>query len=128
MPKAEKTMYFLDPKDMPTKWYNILPDLPEPLPPEVHPGTKEACPMDMPLPPPLFPDAINKQEFAKESYIEIPEEVQRIYHIWRPTILHRAYQLEKALGTPAKIYYKYEGTSPPGSHKPNTAVAQDYYA
>ena len=124
----ERKKFILEEKDMPTKWYNIIPDLPEPLPPEVHPGTKEPLPFDMPLPPPLFPDAINKQEFSPESYIEIPEEVQRIYRAWRPTILHRAHRLEKTLDTPAKIFYKYEGTSPPGSHKPNTAVAQAYYA
>jgi tryptophan synthase beta chain len=82
----------------------------------------------MPLPPPLFPDAINKQEFSTERYIEIPEEVQEIYRTWRPTVLHRAFRLEKALDTPAKIFYKYEGTSQAGSHKPNTAVAQAYYA
>ena len=124
----ERTKFILAEKDMPTHWYNIIPDLPEPLPPEVHPVTKEPCPMDMPLPPPLFPDAINKQEFSPDHSIEIPEEVQAIYRSWRPTILHRAYRLEKALGTPARIFYKYEGTSPPGSHKPNTAVAQAYYA
>jgi len=124
----EQTKFILNEKDMPTSWYNILPDLPEPLPPERHPVTKEPCPMDMPLPPPLFSDAINKQEFSTERYIEIPEEVQAVYKHWRPTILHRAYRLEKALDTPAKIFYKYEGTSPAGSHKPNTAVAQAYYA
>jgi len=124
----ERTMFFLDQKDMPTHWYNILPDLPVPLPPLVHPGTKQPCPMDMPLPPPLFPDAVNKQEFSKERWIEIPEEVQAIYRTWRPTMLHRAYRLEKALDTPAKIFYKYEGTSQAGSHKLNTAVAQAYYA
>jgi len=119
----EKTKFILDEKDMPTKWYNILPDLPEPLPPELHPGTKEPTR----LPPPLFPEAINEQEFSPERYIEIPEEVQAIYKTWRPTILHRAYRLEKTLDTPAKIFYKYEGTSQGGSHKPNTAVAQAYY-
>jgi tryptophan synthase beta chain len=124
---VERTKFILDEKDMPTHWYNIIPDLPEPLPPEVHPGTKEPCPMDMPLPPPLFPDAINKQEFSPERWIEIPDEVQAVYRTWRPTVLHRAHRLEKALDTPAKIFYKYEGTSPPGSHKPNTAVAQAYY-
>ncbi len=123
----ERTKFILDEKDMPTSWYNIIPDLPEPLPPEVHPGTKEPCPMDMPLPPPLFPDAINKQEFSPERWIEIPDEVQAVYRTWRPTVLHRAYRLEKALDTPAKIFYKYEGTSQAGSHKPNTAVAQAYY-
>lgn len=123
----ERTKFILDEEEMPTHWYNILPDLPEPLPPLVHPGTKEPCPLDMPLPPPLFPDAINKQEFSTERWIEIPEEVQEIYRTWRPTTLHRAHRLEKALDTPAKIFYKYEGTSQAGSHKPNTAVAQAYY-
>jgi len=119
----ERTMYFLDPKDMPTHWYNIQADLPEPLPPLRHPGTKEPTR----LPPPLFPEALNEQEFSHERWIEIPEEVQEIYRTWRPTVLHRAYRLEKALDTPAKIFYKYEGTSQAGSHKPNTAVAQAYY-
>jgi len=124
----DKAMYFLDQKDMPTHWYNVLPDLPEPLPPLVHPGTKEPLPREGPLPPPLFTDAVNKQEFSTESYIEIPDEVQEIYRTYRPTVLHRAYRLEKALDTPAKIFYKYEGTSQAGSHKPNTAIAQAYYA
>jgi len=124
----ERTMYFLDPKDMPTHWYNVLPDLPEPLPPLRHPGTKEVLPREGPLPPPLFTDAVNKQEFSTERYIEIPEEVQAAYRTYRPTVLHRAYRLEKALDTPAKIFYKYEGTSQAGSHKPNTALAQAYYA
>ncbi|HEY50255.1 MAG TPA: TrpB-like pyridoxal phosphate-dependent enzyme [Dehalococcoidia bacterium] len=119
----ERTKFILDEKDMPTKWYNVLPDLPEPLPPELHPGTKEPTR----LPPPLFPEAINEQEFSPERYIEIPEEVQAVYRTWRPTILHRALRLEKALDTPAKIFFKYEGTSQAGSHKPNTAVAQAYY-
>lgn len=119
----ERTMYFLDPKDMPTHWYNIQADLPEPLPPLRHPETKEPTR----LPPPLFPEALNEQEFSQERWIEIPEEVQEIYRTWRPTVLHRAYRLEKALDTPAKIFYKYEGTSQAGSHKPNTAVAQAYY-
>jgi len=124
----ERAKFILDEKDMPTHWYNILPDLPEPLPPLRHPGTKEALPFEGPLPPPLFTDAVNKQEFSKERYIEIPEEVQAVYRTWRPTILHRAHRLEKFLDTPAKIFYKYEGTSQAGSHKPNTAVAQAYYA
>ena len=117
------TKYILTEKEMPTSWYNILPDLPKPLPPELHPGTKEPTI----LPPPLFPAAVNDQEYSQERYIEIPEEVQEIYHTWRPTNLHRAYRLEKALDTPAKIFYKYEGSSPAGSHKLNTAVAQAYY-
>jgi tryptophan synthase beta chain len=124
----ERTMYFLEQKDMPTRWYNVLPDLPEPLPPLRHPATKEVLPREGPLPPPLFTDAVNKQEFAKERYIEIPEEVLAAYRTYRPTVLHRAYRLEKALDTPAKIFYKYEGTSQAGSHKPNTAIAQAYYA
>ncbi|OGO02456.1 MAG: TrpB-like pyridoxal-phosphate dependent enzyme, partial [Chloroflexi bacterium RBG_13_52_14] len=98
-------------------------DLPEPLPPLRHPGTKEPTI----LPPPLFAAALNEQEFSKERYIEIPEEIQEIYKMWRPTPLIRALRLEKALGTPAHIYYKYEGVSPAGSHKLNTAVAQAYY-
>ncbi len=117
------TKIILSEKELPTKWYNILPDLPEPLPPERHPGTKEPTR----LPPPLFAEAINDQEYSTERYIEIPEEVHQAYKIWRPTNIHRAYNLEKYLDTPAKIYYKYEGTSPPGSHKPNTAIAQAYY-
>ncbi len=119
----ERTKFILDEKDMPTSWYNIQADLPEPLPPLLHPGTKEPTI----LPPPLFCDALNEQEFSKERWIEIPEELQRIYHTWRPTNLYRAYRLEKALDTPAKIFYKYEGTSQAGSHKPNTAIAQAYY-
>jgi len=112
-------------KQMPTAWYNILPDLPEPLPPELHPGTgKPVTPDDMKR---LFPMALIMQEFSPERYINIPEEVQAIYRLWRPTPLYRAYRLEKALDTPAKIFYKYEGISPAGSHKPNTAVAQAYY-
>src|SRR5512136_2905182 len=124
----DKAMVFLDQKDMPTRWYNILPDLPEPLPPLRHPGTTEPLPREGPLPPPLFTDAVNKQEFSKERYIEIPDEVQAAYRTYRPTALHRAYRLEKALDTPAKIFYKYEGTSQAGSHKPNTAIPQAYYA
>ncbi|MBI4267690.1 MAG: TrpB-like pyridoxal phosphate-dependent enzyme [Chloroflexi bacterium] len=121
----EKTKFILDEKDMPTSWYNILPDLPEPLPPVLHPGTgKPVGPNDLA---PLFPMALIMQEFSPERYIEIPEEVQAIYRRWRPTVLFRAHALEKALDTPARIFYKYEGTSPPGSHKPNTAVAQAYY-
>ncbi|MFQ5987415.1 MAG: TrpB-like pyridoxal phosphate-dependent enzyme [Dehalococcoidia bacterium] len=118
------TKVILTEKEIPTSWYNILPDLPEPLPPLLHPGTKEPTR----LPPPLFPEALNEQEFSTERYIDIPEEVQEIYKLWRPTPLNRAYRLEKALDTPARIYYKYEGVSPAGSHKPNTAVAQAYYS
>jgi len=121
----EKAKFILDEKDMPTSWYNIQADLPEPLPPVLHPGTgKPVGPDDLA---PLFPMELIMQEVSTERYIEIPEEVQEIYHTWRPTILHRAHRLEKALDTPAKIFYKYEGTSQAGSHKPNTAVAQAYY-
>jgi tryptophan synthase beta chain len=121
----EKSKFILDEKDMPTRWYNIQADLPEPLPPYLHPMTKQPLgPADLA---PLFPMELIKQEVSQERYIDIPEEVQEVYHLWRPTIMHRAHHLEKALDTPAKIYYKYEGTSPPGSHKPNTAVAQAYY-
>ncbi|MDO8716669.1 MAG: TrpB-like pyridoxal phosphate-dependent enzyme [Dehalococcoidales bacterium] len=121
----ERTKFILDEKDMPTSWYNILPDLPEPLPPVLHPGTgKPIGPQDMA---PLFPMDIIMQEFSPERHIEIPEEVQDVYRIWRPTVLYRARRLEKMLDTPARIFYKYEGSSPAGSHKPNTAVAQAYY-
>jgi tryptophan synthase beta chain len=121
----KEAMYFLSQKDMPTKWYNILPDLPEPLPAALHPGTgKPLTPPDLTA---LFPMELIMQEFSPERYIEIPDEVLDIYKTYRPTVLHRAYQLEKALDTPAKIFYKYEGTSPAGSHKLNTAIAQAYY-
>jgi tryptophan synthase beta chain len=124
--RFERTMYFLDQKDMPTHWYNIQADLPEPLPPVLHPGTgKPVTPDDLA---PLFPMGLIMQEAnTTDRYIEIPDEVLEIYRTWRPTVLHRAYRLEKALDTPAKIFYKYEGTNQAGSHKPNTAVAQAYY-
>ena len=122
----ERIKFTLEEKDMPTAWYNIQADLPEPLPPALNPVTKKPLgPADLA---PLFPMELIKQEVSTERYIEIPEEVQEIYKLWRPTALFRARRLEKALDTPAKIYYKYEGTSPPGSHKPNTAVAQAYYS
>jgi len=119
-------MFFLDQKDMPTRWYNIQPDLPEPLPPVLHPATgKPVTPDDLA---PLFPMECIKQDLnTTDRWIDIPEEVQAVYRTWRPTVLHRAFRLEKALDTPAKIFYKYEGTNQAGSHKPNTAVAQCYY-
>ncbi len=121
----KQTKFLLDENDMPTQWYNIQADLPEPLPPVLHPGTgKPIGPADLA---PLFPMELIKQEVSTERWIDIPEEVRDVYRMWRPTNLFRARRLEKALDTPAKIYYKYEGTSPPGSHKPNTAVAQAYY-
>jgi len=117
------TKFILPEKDMPTSWYNILPDLPEPLPPILHPATHEPTI----LPPPLFPATLNDQEFSKEHFIEIPDEILDVYRMYRPTPLIRAFRLEKALGTPAQIFYKYEGVSPAGSHKLNTAIAQAYY-
>ncbi len=121
----ERTVFFLDQKEIPTSWYNVLADLPEPLPPYISPATGQmATPQELSR---IFPMELIKQELSTERYIEIPEEVQSIYRTWRPTGLHRAYQLEKDLDTPAKIFYKYEGTSPSGSHKGNTAIAQAYY-
>jgi tryptophan synthase beta chain len=112
-------------KDIPEHWYNIVADMPnKPLPP-LHPGTKE--PIGPEALAPLFPMELIKQEVSAEKWVEIPEEVRDVYKMWRPTPLYRAYNLEKALDTPAKIYYKYEGVSPSGSHKPNTAVPQAYY-
>ena len=113
---------FLSEKDMPQQWYNIMADMPnKPLPP-LHPGTKQPiCADDLS---PLFAMELIKQEVSTERWIDIPEEVQDIYKIWRPSPLYRAYNLEKALDTPAKIYFKNEGVSPAGSHKPNTAVPQ----
>ena len=122
---GDQTKFLLDESDIPTHWYNVVPDLPAAPPPPLHPGTHEPIgPDDLA---PLFPMAIIEQEVTTERYVEIPEEVRRVYRIWRPTPLVRARRLEKALGTPAKIYFKYEGTSPAGSHKPNTAVPQAYY-
>jgi tryptophan synthase beta chain len=118
-------MFFLDQKDMPTQWYNVLADMPEPMPPYLHPATKKPLgPEDLA---PLFAMELIKQEVSAERWIDIPEEVQDVYRTYRPTVLHRAYRLEKALDTPAKIFYKYEGTSQAGSHKPNTAIPQAYY-
>ncbi|MEM3754988.1 MAG: TrpB-like pyridoxal phosphate-dependent enzyme [Candidatus Bathyarchaeia archaeon] len=114
----------LDEEEIPKQWYSILPDLPKPLPPIIDPAKKEPGPGIVPL---IFPKAIIAQEMSKERWVDIPEEVREVYSLWRPTPLFRATRLEKALKTPAKIYYKYEGVSPPGSHKPNTAVAQAYY-
>ncbi|MFW2380751.1 MAG: TrpB-like pyridoxal phosphate-dependent enzyme [Acidimicrobiales bacterium] len=110
---------------MPTQWYNIVPDLPAPPPPALHPGTLEpAGPADFE---PLFPMALIMQEVSMDRFIDIPAEVLDVYRMWRPSPLYRARGLEKALDTPARIYYKYEGVSPAGSHKPNTAVPQAYY-
>ncbi|MCC6456861.1 MAG: TrpB-like pyridoxal phosphate-dependent enzyme [Caldilineaceae bacterium] len=125
---AELTKIVLSEKDMPTHWYNINADLPAAgveMAPPLHPGTLQPIgPADLA---PLFPMALIAQEVSTERYIEIPDEVQDILKLWRPTPLYRAHRWEKALGTPARIYYKYEGVSPSGSHKTNTAVAQAYY-
>jgi len=119
------TRFDLSQRDMPSAWYNIQADLPRPLPPVLHPGTHHPIgPDDLA---PLFPMALIGQEVSTEPYIPIPDEVEEIYKLWRPTPLLRARRLEKALGTPAHIYYKYEGVSPSGSHKLNTAAAQAYY-
>ncbi|MDI6821635.1 MAG: TrpB-like pyridoxal phosphate-dependent enzyme [Actinomycetota bacterium] len=122
----EETKIILSEREMPTAWYNILPDLPKPLEPYLNPQTKE--PSGLALPPPLFAAELSKQESSTERWIDIPGKVIDIYRLYRPTPLFRAKRLEAALDTPAKIYYKYEGWSPPGSHKPNTAIAQAYYA
>jgi tryptophan synthase beta chain len=109
----------------PAAWYNINADLPEPLPPPLHPGTRQ--PITAEAMTAIFPENLVAQEMSAERWIEIPQEVRDIYSLWRPTPLIRAIRLENALQTPAHIYYKYEGVSPAGSHKPNTAVAQAYY-
>jgi tryptophan synthase beta chain len=115
----------LDESEMPTRWYNLIPDLPSAPPPPLHPGTGQPVgPDDLA---PLFPMGLIAQEVSGDSYVEIPDEVQQVYRQWRPSPLYRARRLEKTLGTPARIYYKYEGVSPSGSHKPNTAVPQVFY-
>jgi tryptophan synthase beta chain len=122
---SEQVKYILEESRLPETWYNIAADLPEPLPPVLHPGTGQPVgPDDLA---PLFPMEIIMQEVSTDRLIAIPEEVRTVYRQWRPTPLYRARRLEAALDTPARIYYKYEGVSPTGSHKPNTAVAQAYY-
>ena len=117
--------FILDENEIPKSWYNIVSDLPEPPAPVIHPGTGQPIgPDDLA---PLFTMAAIMQEVSAERQIDIPEPVRDIYRQWRPSPLHRAYRLEAALDTPARIYYKYEGVSPAGSHKPNTAVAQAFY-
>src|ERR671936_802524 len=121
----ERHKILLSEIDQPTRWYNVLADLPTPPPPVLHPGTGQPVgPDDLA---PLFPMDLIMQEVSTDQYVEIPGDVLDVYRLWRPTPLRRAHRLEKALGTPARIYYKYEGVSPVGSHKPNTAVAQAYY-
>ncbi|MGK4585052.1 TrpB-like pyridoxal phosphate-dependent enzyme [Kitasatospora sp. HPMI-4] len=120
------THVVLNAADLPDRWYNIVPDLPVSLPPALHPRTLEPLrPEDLAG---LLPQGVIEQEFSQERWIEIPDRVRELYQIWRPSPLHRATRLERALDTPARIYFKYEGVSPAGSHKPNTAIAQAYYA
>jgi len=121
----ERTKFLLDENEMPQAWYNIQADLPQPLPPVLHPQTgKPVGPQDLAV---LFPMELIKQEVSQERYIEIPEPVREVYKLYRPSPLVRARRLERALDTPAHIYFKYEGVSPVGSHKLNTAIAQVYY-
>ncbi len=122
---SEQTKYILDETHIPKSWYNLIADLPRPLPPVLHPGTKQPVgPGDLE---PLFPMELILQEVSAERTIDIPEPVRDVYRMWRPSPLMRARRLEQKLGTPAKIYFKYEGVSPAGSHKPNTAVPQAWY-
>ena len=120
-----KTRFDLTQAEIPTTWYNLLPDFPEPLPPPLHPGTKEPLPPEALLQ--IFPENLVQQEMSVEREVPIPDQVREIYALWRPTPLLRAVRFEKALQTPAHIYYKYEGASPAGSHKVNTSVPQAYY-
>jgi tryptophan synthase beta chain len=125
MSAGDATKIILDEEAMPTQWYNVIADLPSPPPPPLHPGTREPVgPADLA---PLFPMALIEQEVTSERYVDIPGGVLDVYRLWRPSPLFRARRLERFLETPARIYYKYEGVSPAGSHKPNTSVAQAYY-
>jgi tryptophan synthase beta chain len=120
-----QTKFLLGENQIPTHWYNLIADLPAPPAPVLHPVTlKPVTPADLL---PLFPPGLLEQEMSSERWIKIPDEVREIYRLWRPSPLIRAHRLEKLLGTPARIYFKYEGVSPAGSHKPNTAVPQAYY-
>lgn len=122
---AESYRVHLQESDIPTHWYNIVPDLPTPPPPPLNPGTKEPLqPQDLTA---IFPMGLIEQEASQERWIEIPEPVRELYKLWRPSPLIRAHRLETALGTSARIYYKYEGASPVGSHKTNSSIAQAYY-
>ena len=121
----EQYKYLLSELEMPTQWYNIIPDLPNPLPPPLNPQTMEPIgPEDLA---PLFPMGLIMQEVSQDSFIDIPDPILDLYKLYRPSPLFRAVRLEKALGTKSRIYYKYEGGSPSGSHKPNTAIPQAYY-
>jgi tryptophan synthase beta chain len=125
MSEAQQTKYLLDEADLPRQWYNIQADLKTPAPPVLHPGTGQPIgPQDLA---PLFPMALIAQEVSQERWIDIPDGIRDVLRLWRPSPLYRARRLERVLDTPAHIYYKYEGVSPAGSHKPNTSVAQAYY-
>jgi len=122
---GSETKYLLQESQMPRFWYNIQADLPAPLPVVLHPATMQPiAPGDLA---PIFPMSLIEQEVSTAREVEIPEPVREVFRLWRPAPLYRAHRLEKALGTPAKIFYKYEGVSPAGSHKPNTAIPQAWY-
>src|ERR671937_828877 len=124
MPRDDISKVVLPDTELPSAWYNIGPDLPGPPLPPLHPATLEPVGPDALAP--LFPESLILQEVSTESWIDIPGPVLDVYRMWRPTPLYRARRLEEALQTPAHVYFKYEGTSPAGSHKPNTAVGQGY--
>src|ERR671938_1122360 len=122
---AQQTKFLLDESQLPRRWYNIRADMPTPPQPVLHPGTGQPVgPDDLA---PLFPMELILQEVSEDAEVAIPDEILDIYSLWRPTPLYRAHRLEQAIGTRSRIFYKYEGVSPPGSHKPNTAVAQAFY-
>src|ERR1035437_4755378 len=121
----EQVKILLEDHEIPKQWYNIVADLPTPMKPPLHPGTGQpVTPDDLAA---IFPMNIIEQEASAQRWIDIPDEVLQKYLLWRPSPLYRAYDFEKALGCPVKIYYKNEGVSPAGSHKPNTAIPQAYY-
>ena len=121
---TQTTRFVLPQKDIPQQWYNLAADFPEPLPPPLHPGTREPVTLEMMTR--FFPENLVRQDMCPDRWVEIPEPVREVYALWRPTPLLRAVRLEKALQTPAHIYYKYEGSSPAGSHKVNTSIPQAY--
>jgi tryptophan synthase beta chain len=122
---SQTIQFSLTQADIPKQWYNLLADFPQPLPPPLHPGTRQPVSLEMMTQ--IFPENLVKQEMCPDPWVEVPEPVREVYALWRPTPLLRAVRLERALKTPAHIYYKYEGTSPPGSHKLNTSTAQAYF-
>ncbi|MGZ6228015.1 MAG: TrpB-like pyridoxal phosphate-dependent enzyme, partial [Candidatus Binataceae bacterium] len=120
----QQVKILLDESDIPENWYNVVADMPNPPAPPLGPDSKPIGPAALAA---IFPGAIIEQEVSRERWIPVPEPVREIYRQWRPSPMYRALRLEHTLGTPARIYYKYEGVSPAGSHKPNTSVAQAYY-